>query len=200
MKDIVRRSTRRIHLGGIPIGGSSPISIQSMLSVKTANLPESSRQIRELVSAGCDIIRFSVTDLDDAKAIRELKKVSAAPLVADIHYDYRLALASISAGVDGLRINPGNIGKRAYPPKVYHVTILNQGIGNSELAEQQVAIVILRLDKVVGIAFYLVAFQIVGSGEIGRKQRILTIVASAYPKQDQQYADSEQNRITYEHQ
>ncbi len=111
MKDIVRRSTRRIHLGGIPIGGSSPISIQSMLSVKTANLPESSRQIRELVSAGCDIIRFSVTDLDDAKAIRELKKVSAAPLVADIHYDYRLALASISAGVDGLRINPGNIGK-----------------------------------------------------------------------------------------
>lgn len=111
MKEIVRRSTRRIMLGNIPIGGAAPISIQSMLSVKTANLPESSRQIRELVSAGCDIIRFSVMDMDDAKAIRELKKVSSAPLVADIHYDYRLALASISAGIDGLRINPGNIGK-----------------------------------------------------------------------------------------
>ncbi len=111
MKEIVRRSTRRIMLGNIPIGGCSPISIQSMLSVKTSNLPEASRQIRELVSAGCDIIRFSVMDMDDTKAIRELKKVSHAPLVADIHYDYRLALASISAGIDGLRINPGNIGK-----------------------------------------------------------------------------------------
>ncbi|MDD4309979.1 MAG: flavodoxin-dependent (E)-4-hydroxy-3-methylbut-2-enyl-diphosphate synthase [Candidatus Cloacimonetes bacterium] len=111
MKEIVRRSTRRIYLGEVPIGGAAPISIQSMLSVKTSNLPAAELQIRELVSAGCDIIRFSVQDLEDAKAIRELKKVSKAPLVADIHFDYRLALASISAGIDGLRINPGNIGK-----------------------------------------------------------------------------------------
>jgi len=111
MKEIVRRSTRRIMLGNIPIGGAAPISIQSMISVKTSNIPEASRQIRELISAGCDIIRFSVMDIDDSKAIKELKKVSSAPLVADIHFDYRLALASISAGIDGLRINPGNIGK-----------------------------------------------------------------------------------------
>jgi (E)-4-hydroxy-3-methylbut-2-enyl-diphosphate synthase len=111
MKEIVRRSTRRIYLGDLPIGGAAPISIQSMLSVKTSDLEAASRQIRELVSAGCDIIRMSVMDLDDAKAIRELKKVSEAPLVADIHFDYRLALASISHGIDGLRINPGNIGK-----------------------------------------------------------------------------------------
>lgn len=111
MKEIVRRSTRRIYLGDIPIGGAAPISIQSMLSVKTSELEAASKQIRELVSAGCDIIRMSVMDLDDAKAIKELKKVSEAPLVADIHFDYRLALASISHGIDGLRINPGNIGK-----------------------------------------------------------------------------------------
>lgn len=111
MKEIVRRSTRKVHLGDIAIGGANPISIQSMLSVKTSDIVAASRQIRELVAAGCDIIRFSVMDLDDAKAIKELKKVSEAPLVADIHYDYRLALASISHGIDGLRINPGNIGK-----------------------------------------------------------------------------------------
>lgn len=111
MKEIVRRSTRRIKLGNIPIGGAAPVSIQSMLSVKTSNLAAASQQIRELSSAGCDIIRFSVMDMDDAKAIAELKKIGTAPLVADIHYDYRLALAAIDAGIDGLRINPGNIGK-----------------------------------------------------------------------------------------
>ncbi len=111
MKEIVRRSTKRIYLGDVPIGGAAPVSIQSMLSVKTSNLEAASNQIRQLVSAGCDIIRFSVMDQEDAKAIKELKKVSEAPLVADIHYDYHLALAAISHGIDGLRINPGNIGK-----------------------------------------------------------------------------------------
>jgi len=111
MKEIIRRSTRRIMLGNVPIGDRAPISIQSMLSVKTSEIPAASAQIRALKVAGCDIIRCSVMDLDDAKAIRELKKVSDLPLVADIHFDYRLALASISAGIDGLRINPGNIGK-----------------------------------------------------------------------------------------
>lgn len=111
MKEIVRRSTRRIQLGTVPIGGAAPISIQSMLSVKTADLDAATQQIRELVSAGCDIIRFSVMDLADARAIKELKKASHAPLVADIHFDYKLALAAIEYGIDGLRINPGNIGK-----------------------------------------------------------------------------------------
>ncbi|MEN6444954.1 MAG: flavodoxin-dependent (E)-4-hydroxy-3-methylbut-2-enyl-diphosphate synthase [Candidatus Cloacimonas sp.] len=105
-----RNSTRRIMLGNIPIGGGAPISIQSMLSVKTSNLAEATKQIQELVSAGCDIIRCSVMDLSDANAILELKKIAKAPLVADIHYDYRLALAAIENGIDGLRINPGNIG------------------------------------------------------------------------------------------
>jgi (E)-4-hydroxy-3-methylbut-2-enyl-diphosphate synthase len=111
MQEIKRKHTRLIHLGNIPIGGGAPVSIQSMLSVKTANLENAIKQIQELESVGCDIIRCAVMDLDDAKAIKELKEIAKAPLVADIHFNYRLALAAIENGVDGLRINPGNIGK-----------------------------------------------------------------------------------------
>ncbi|HPZ01636.1 MAG TPA: flavodoxin-dependent (E)-4-hydroxy-3-methylbut-2-enyl-diphosphate synthase [Candidatus Cloacimonas sp.] len=111
MDKVTRKTTRRIMLGDIPIGGNAPISIQSMLSIKTSNIPEATTQIRELISAGCEIIRCAVMDISDANAIKELKKISKAPLVADIHFDYRLAIASIENGIDGLRINPGNIGK-----------------------------------------------------------------------------------------
>jgi (E)-4-hydroxy-3-methylbut-2-enyl-diphosphate synthase len=113
MKEIIRRKTRCIRLGNISIGGDAPVSIQSMLSVKTADVEAASRQIRSLVSAGCEIIRFSVMDMDDAGAIHSLKQVSSAPLVADIHFDHKLALAAIAGGIDGLRINPGNIGSRS---------------------------------------------------------------------------------------
>lgn len=113
MKEIIRRKTRCIRLGNISIGGDAPVSIQSMLSVKTADVEAASRQIRSLVSAGCEIIRFSVMDMDDARAISSLKQISSAPLVADIHFDHKLALAAIAGGIDGLRINPGNIGSRS---------------------------------------------------------------------------------------
>lgn len=113
MKEIIRRRTRCIRLGDISIGGDAPVSIQSMLSVKTADVEAASRQIRSLVSAGCEIVRFSVMDMDDARAISSLKQVSSAPLVADIHFDHKLALAAIAGGIDGLRINPGNIGSRS---------------------------------------------------------------------------------------
>ena len=111
MQEIKRKHTRLIHLGNIPIGGGAPVSIQSMLSVKTSNLENAIKQIQELESVGCDIIRCAVMDLDDAKAIKDLKKIAQAPLVADIHFNYRLALAAMENGIDGLRINPGNIGK-----------------------------------------------------------------------------------------
>ena len=82
-----------------------------MLSVKTSDRENAIQQIQELESVGCDIIRCAVMDLDDAKAIKDLKKIAQAPLVADIHFNYRLALAAMENGIDGLRINPGNIGK-----------------------------------------------------------------------------------------
>lgn len=107
-----RKLTRQIRLGDVLIGGGAPISVQSMLSVPTSDVPSALRQIRALEAAGCDIIRFSVLDMADAQAIPELKKASNAPLIADIHFDHRLALAALKAGIDGLRINPGNIGSR----------------------------------------------------------------------------------------
>ena len=111
MQEIKRKNTRCIQLGNIPIGGGAPVSIQSMLSVKTSDRENAIQQIQELESVGCDIIRCAVMDLDDAKAIKDLKKIAQAPLVADIHFNYRLALAAMENGIDGLRINPGNIGK-----------------------------------------------------------------------------------------
>lgn len=111
MQEIKRKNTRRIQLGNIPIGGGAPVCIQSMLSVKTSDRENAIQQIQELESVGCDIIRCAVMDLDDAKAIKDLKKIAQAPLVADIHFNYRLALAAMENGIDGLRINPGNIGK-----------------------------------------------------------------------------------------
>ena len=112
MKEIIRKATRPLNLGGVQIGGNAPISIQSMLNVKTSDLPRATQQTRQLVSAGCEIIRFSVMDLDDAKAIKPLKEATELPLVADIHFDYKLAIAAIENGIDGLRINPGNIGSK----------------------------------------------------------------------------------------
>jgi len=110
MENNKRKHTRALSLGGRQIGGDSQISIQSMLNVKTSMLSEAKEQMRRLISAGCEIIRFSVMDSEDARAIEELKREFSIPMVADIHFDYKLAIAAIEHGIDGLRINPGNIG------------------------------------------------------------------------------------------
>ena len=112
MNEIVRKPTRPLLLGGFQIGGDAPVSIQSMLNVKTADVEAATAQIRRLIAAGCEIIRFSVMDMDDARAIRDLSRHSSVPLIADIHFDHKLAIAAITHGIDGLRINPGNIGSR----------------------------------------------------------------------------------------
>lgn len=105
--------TKQIQCAGVPIGGGAPISIQSMTNVHTADIPAASAQIQRLEDAGCQIVRLAVPDMDAALAFRELKKTARVPLVADIHFDYRLALAAIRAGADKIRINPGNIGERS---------------------------------------------------------------------------------------
>ena len=110
--EITRRKSRKICLGGVYVGGDAPVSIQSMLSVKTSMLDDSSAQMIALEKAGCEIIRFSVMDPEDAAAIPKLKECSSMPMVADIHFDYKLALLALENGIDGLRINPGNIGSR----------------------------------------------------------------------------------------
>lgn len=90
-----RKNTRRIWLKDLPIGGGAPISIQSMLSVPTADIASATAQIKALEQAGCEIIRFAVLDMDDARAIPMLRKSTRVPLVADIHFDHKLALAAM---------------------------------------------------------------------------------------------------------
>lgn len=101
--------TRRVDVGSVPIGGGAPIAVQSMTTTSTTNLDETVAQIRRLEVAGCEIVRVAVPDFDAAAALPSIRRQIGIPLVADIHFDHRLALASIEAGVDKLRLNPGNI-------------------------------------------------------------------------------------------
>ncbi len=107
---MVRMKTRAIKIGDCIIGGNNPILVQSMCNTKTEDVVATVEQIRQLEIAGCDIIRVAVPTMEAAKAIKEIKKQIRIPLVADIHFDYKLALAAIENGVDKIRINPGNIG------------------------------------------------------------------------------------------
>lgn len=108
---IERKKTKKIKIGNKYIGGESPILIQSMTNTKTSDVKETVHQIRELIDEGCEIVRIAVRDFEDADAIIEIKKhIANIPLVADIHFDYRLAIKSIENGIDKIRINPGNIG------------------------------------------------------------------------------------------
>lgn len=105
-----REQTRRIYLGSVPIGGGAPVSIQSMTNTDTKDVERTVSQILALEKAGCDIIRVSIPDEEAARAFARIKKSVHIPVVADIHFDYRLAVAAIDSGADGVRINPGNIG------------------------------------------------------------------------------------------
>ena len=102
--------TKTVHIGNRVIGGGNPILIQSMTNTKTENVEATVAQINKLAAAGCDIIRCAVPTMEAAKALREIKKQVSIPVVADIHFDYRLAIAAIENGADKIRINPGNIG------------------------------------------------------------------------------------------
>lgn len=102
--------TRQIIVGGVPIGGGAPVVIQSMLNTKTTDVAASLDQIRRLKAAGCQIARLSVQNMEAARSFKEICAQSVLPLVADIHFDYRLAIAAAEAGASKIRINPGNIG------------------------------------------------------------------------------------------
>lgn len=106
----MREKTRTVQIGSRVIGGGHPILIQSMTNTKTQNVKATVAQIRELTKAGCEIIRCAVPDMDAAKALTEIKSQIDIPLVADIHFDYKLAIAAMEHGADKIRINPGNIG------------------------------------------------------------------------------------------
>ena len=104
-----RRISRAISVGGVTVGGGAPVVVQSMTKTDTRDAAATSRQVRELAECGCELVRLAVPDMEAAKALRSIKRRARVPLIADIHFDYRLALAALEAGVDGLRLNPGNI-------------------------------------------------------------------------------------------
>jgi (E)-4-hydroxy-3-methylbut-2-enyl-diphosphate synthase len=105
------RTTRQIHVGSVAIGGGAPISVQSMTNTDTRDAAVTLAQIRRLAEAGCEIVRCAVPDLEAARALAAIRRECPLPLIADIHFDYKLALTALASGVDGLRLNPGNIGE-----------------------------------------------------------------------------------------
>lgn len=109
----MRRKTRQISLGTVKVGGGSPITVQSMTKTDTRDIKATVDEIKRLESAGCDIVRLAVPDMEAARALGAIKDQTNIPIISDIHFDYRLALEAIDQGVDGIRINPGNIGSRA---------------------------------------------------------------------------------------
>jgi (E)-4-hydroxy-3-methylbut-2-enyl-diphosphate synthase len=108
----VRRATRRVDIGGVPVGGGAPVSVQTMTKTKTSDVAATLAQIRQAAEAGCDIVRVTVNDREASEAIAEIVRESPIPVVADIHFNHVFALKAIQAGVAKVRLNPGNIGSR----------------------------------------------------------------------------------------
>lgn len=113
-----RRKSKQIEIGNVKIGGDAPISVQSMTNTDTRDVKSTLKQINNLAEAGCELVRLAILNKDAADAIKEIKKSSPIPIIADIHFDYRLAIKCIENGVDALRLNPGNIGKEENTKKV----------------------------------------------------------------------------------
>jgi (E)-4-hydroxy-3-methylbut-2-enyl-diphosphate synthase len=107
-----RRRTKTVYVGDVPIGGKNPVVVQSMTKTDTADVKSTVKQIKSLEATGCEIIRLAVPHKKAVEALGKIKRLTRIPMIADIHFNWRLALGAIKKGVDGLRINPGNIGAR----------------------------------------------------------------------------------------
>jgi (E)-4-hydroxy-3-methylbut-2-enyl-diphosphate synthase len=140
----MRRETRKIKVGNVFIGGDAPITIQSMTNTDTRDAQKTISQILELEKAGCEIIRIAIPDMEAAEAVKEIKSSISIPLVADIHFDYQLALKAIENGIDGLRINPGNIGSETRVKEVinkakYYGIPIRVGVNSGSLEKSLLA-------------------------------------------------------------
>lgn len=113
-----RRKTRQILVGNVPIGGGAPVVVQSMTNTDTRDVSSTAKQIQQLFESGCEIVRLAVPNVEAVEAFKEIKTKVSPPLIADIHFDHRLAIAALRAGADGLRINPGNIGGKKAVEKI----------------------------------------------------------------------------------
>ena len=133
---IKRRNSQGINIGNVKIGAGAPISVQSMCNTDTRDVERTVSQINELADKGCEIVRLAVLNKDAGEAIKDIVKRSPVPLVADIHFDYRLAIQCINNGIDALRLNPGNIGKRENVEKVVFERDLKQFVFESDIKEK----------------------------------------------------------------
>ncbi len=115
---IKRRKSKQLNIGNVKIGGDAPISVQSMCNTDTRDITSTLNQIKKMADKGCELVRLAVLNQDAANAIKEIVKKSPVPLIADIHFDYKLAIQCINNGIDALRLNPGNIGKKENVEKV----------------------------------------------------------------------------------
>lgn len=135
---IQRKQTREVRIGKVRIGGANPVVVQSMTNTDTRDVEQTVEQIRQLQEAGCEIVRLAVLNEDAAWAIKPIRSQVSVPLVADIHFDHRLAVSALEAGVDALRINPGNIGTRAAVDRVVdaakaHNAVIRIGVNSGSL-------------------------------------------------------------------
>ena len=148
---MVKRTKKKIiKIGNVKIGGGNPVAIQSMTTVKTEDVPNCVKQITVLEKAGCELIRVSVKDSADTKAIKKIKKRIKIPIIADIHFDYRLALLAIENKADKIRINPGNIAKYEDLKKLFK-QVLDQDYSQEEYVQQFTVKVPANLEKIARI-------------------------------------------------
>lgn len=151
---IKRRVSKQIQIGDVKIGGDAPISVQSMCNTDTRDVAATVKQIKELQAAGCELIRLAVLNKDAAAAIKEIKKQVEIPVIADIHFDYRLAVQCIENGIDALRLNPGNIGRDENVRTVVNLAKINNvpiriGINAGSLEKELAALDIPLHEKMV---------------------------------------------------
>lgn len=151
---IQRRKSKQIEIGNVKIGGNAPITVQSMTNTDTRDVKSTLKQINNLAEHGCELVRLAILNSDAADAIREIKKASPIPIIADIHFDYRLAIKCIENGVDALRINPGNIGKEEHTKKVVALAKTNNvpiriGINGGSLEKELETLDVSLAEKMV---------------------------------------------------
>lgn len=154
-----RRISKQIKIGDVKIGGDAPISVQSMCNTDTRDVKATINQIKELQNVGCELIRLAVLNKDAANAIKEIKKQVEIPLIADIHFDYRLAIQCIENGIDALRLNPGNIGRDENVKKVVNLAKINNipiriGINAGSLEKNIASLEIPLHEKMVKSAMH----------------------------------------------
>lgn len=173
---INRKETKKVYVGNVPIGGNSFISIQSMTNTKTKDVKSTVSQIKKLENAGCDIIRMAVNDLEDAAALREIKKEINIPIISDIQFNYKLALAACENESDAIRLNPGNIGaswkvKEVVEACKFHNIPIRVGVNSGSVKQE-------FLDKFNGVNASSICYSALEEIELLEKNNFYDIAVS----------------------